>query len=92
MFAKPEIIAMTGLMNLIFEVADLAVASQRQYRCGMVYMEPAEVGWKPQFKSWVSEGRKMYGDEAPLAYRCYLNVSSGVGGESQRVEEDLPGG
>jgi len=50
-----QVIPLTPRMNMIFEVADLAVASPATVsRCGMVYVEPASLGLEPYFISWLN--------------------------------------
>ncbi|KAI8818687.1 dynein heavy chain and region D6 of dynein motor-domain-containing protein [Fimicolochytrium jonesii] len=51
-----ERIKMNNTMHMLFEVADLAVASPATVsRCGMVYMDPTNLGWRSYIRKWMAQ-------------------------------------
>ncbi|KAJ3375748.1 Dynein heavy chain 2, axonemal [Allomyces arbusculus] len=49
-----ERIALPEQVSLLFEVENLAAASPATVsRCGMVYMDYADIGWRPAMTSWI---------------------------------------
>jgi len=56
-----QILTLTPMMTMMFEVEDLAVASPATVsRCGMVYMEPIALGLKPLLDSWFGKLPKSF--------------------------------
>ncbi|XP_050530853.1 dynein axonemal heavy chain 6 [Daktulosphaira vitifoliae] len=52
--ANSERIKLTSWVRMIFEVGDLSQASPATVsRCGMVFVDPAELGWLPYVRSWI---------------------------------------
>ncbi|CAB3225668.1 unnamed protein product [Arctia plantaginis] len=55
--SNSERIKLTPYVHMVFEVADLAQASPATVsRCGMVYIDPNEMGFLPFVRSWLEEG------------------------------------
>lgn len=62
--ANAERIKLPTTVTMLFEVKDLAVASPATVsRCGMVYVEPAHLGWMPLIETWSVEFLEQLGEE-----------------------------
>ena len=60
--ANGERVKLRPEMRMLFEVQDLAAASPATVsRCGMVYMTPSELGWRPYKSQWMNKFLRQMG-------------------------------
>jgi len=71
--ANSERIKLTPWIHMCFEVQDLLQASPATVsRCGMVYVDPDDLGWKPLLDSWRNTDVKKKINDAQMTYLCNL--------------------
>uniref|UniRef100_A0A4W3IJM0 Dynein axonemal heavy chain 1 n=1 Tax=Callorhinchus milii TaxID=7868 RepID=A0A4W3IJM0_CALMI len=75
-----EIMKLSEVMTMMFEVQDLAVASPATVsRCGMVYLEPSILGVRPFVECWlkaIPKVMKRYLDKLDSLFNRFLEVST----------------
>uniref|UniRef100_A0A8C8ZZR2 Dynein axonemal heavy chain 2 n=1 Tax=Prolemur simus TaxID=1328070 RepID=A0A8C8ZZR2_PROSS len=69
-----ERIAMPEQVSLLFEVENLAVASPATVsRCGMVYTDYVDLGWKPYVQSWLEKRSKAEAETLQHMFEKFIN-------------------
>ncbi|KAJ8737519.1 hypothetical protein PYW08_000114 [Mythimna loreyi] len=79
--SNSERIKLTPYVHMLFEVADLAQASPATVsRCGMVYVDPNEMGYMPMVRSWIDEAteKNLFSQEnAEFVYELFKLLEVG---------------
>ncbi|XP_062301425.1 dynein axonemal heavy chain 2 [Scomber scombrus] len=84
-----ERISMPEQVSLLFEVENLAMASPATVsRCGMVYNDYTDLGWKPFVKSWLEKRQKAEADNLKRLFEKY--VESTLSFKKSNCKELIP--
>ncbi|XP_018800561.1 PREDICTED: dynein heavy chain 6, axonemal [Bactrocera latifrons] len=73
--ANSERIKLTAWVHMVFEVQDLAQASPATVsRCGMVYVDPDDLGWLPLVDSWKASDvqSKLTAEQMEFLYTLFV--------------------
>lgn len=74
-----EIIKLRDTMTMMFEVADLAVASPATVsRCGMVYLEPSVLGLQPFVNCWIKRLPEVRTNYRPLSIITLTTLTNDI--------------